>query len=162
MPHCTSCRECNTSKKPSTKAKAPLVKYHAGAPCERIHLDILGPFKPTKTGNQYILMLICQFTKWIEAYPLPNQRAESVARVTIDNFISRFGCPLQIHTDQGTNFTSNLFKAICDILGITKTRTTPYRPCSNGQVERYNRTILQTIRCHLREMCLSGMKISQF
>ena len=78
-------------------------------------------------------MLVCQFTKWIEAYPLPDQKAESVARVTIDNFISRFGCPLQIHTDQGVNFTSNLFQAFCDVLGIARTRTTPYRPAQMGK-----------------------------
>ena len=145
-----SCTECNTFKKPSKKAKAPLMSYHAGAPAERVHLDILGPFTPTKSGNRYILMLICQFTKWIEAYPLPDQTAESVARALIDNFISRFGCPLQIHTDQGANFTSCLFQAVCNILDIVKTRTTPYRPCSNGQIERYNRTLLGVMRCHLK------------
>ena len=145
-----SCKECNTNKKASRKAKAPLTKYHAGAPMERIHLDILRPFTPSKSGNKYILMLICQFTKWLEAYPLPHQRAESVARATVDNFITRFGCPTHIHTDQGTNFTSSLFQAICDILGIVKTRTTPYHPSSNGQIERYNRTIFQIIRCYIK------------
>ena len=83
--------------------------------------------------------------------PLADQTAESVARAVVDNFISRFGCPLQIHTHQGTNFTGSLFTAICTLLEIAKTRTTPYRPCSNGQVERYNRTLLQLIRCHLKE-----------
>lgn len=121
-----------------------------GAPAERIHIDILGPFTPSSSGNQYILMLVCQFTKWLEAYPLSDQTAETVAKAIIDNFISRFGCPLQIHTDQGRNFTSSLFQAVCDSLDITKTRTTPYRPCSIGQVERYNRTLLQVMRCHLK------------
>ncbi len=95
-------------------------------------------------------MLICQFTKWVEAYPLADQTAEVVAKATIDNFVSRFGCPLQIHTDQGSNFTCSLFTAVCDLLEIAKTKTTPYRPCSNGQIERYNRTLLQAMRCHLK------------
>ena len=146
-----SCPQCNRQKKPSRKAKASLGKFHAGAPIERIHLDILGPFTPSSSGNQYVLMLVDQFTKWIEAYPLRDQRTETMATVVIDNFISRFGCPTQIHTDQGRNFTSNLFHAICELLEITKTRTTPYRPCSNGQVERYNSTLLQIIRCYLNE-----------
>jgi hypothetical protein len=94
-------------------------------------------------------MVIDQFTKWLECYPLPDQTAESVARVFTDQFVSRLGCPLQIHTDQGANFESELFKAVCKILCVNKTRTTPYRPCSNGQVERMNRTLLQMIRCYL-------------
>ena len=93
-------------------------------------------------------MVICQFTKWLEAYP--DQRAEQVAKVVVDNFISRFGIPTMIHTDQGANTTSALFHGVCNLLEIVKTRTSPYHPCSNGQVERYNRTLLQLIRCHLK------------
>ena len=52
--------------------------------------------------------------------------------------------------DQGKNFDGKLFTSVCNLLQIVKTRTTPYRPRSNGQVERYNRTILQLIRCFLR------------
>ena len=95
-------------------------------------------------------MLVCQYTKWIEAYPLSNCRTETVADVIINNFISRFGCPAFIHSDQGSNFTSSLFLAICGLLEIAKTRETPYRPCSNGQVERYNRTLLAMMRCYLK------------
>ena len=45
---------------------------------------------------------------------------------------------------------SDLFRKLCQLLEISKTRTTPYRPCANGQIERYNRTILQAIRCYLK------------
>lgn len=57
--------------------------------------------------------------------------------------------PLEIHTDQGSNFQSQLFSDVCRLFRITKTRTTPYHPSSNGQVERLNRTILQMIRCYV-------------
>ena len=111
----------------------------------------------SSSGNKYILMLVCQFTKWIEAYPIQDQTTERVVSAVVNNFISRFGCPVQIHTDQGSNFTSALFQAVCGLLQVSKTRTTPYRPCSNSQVERYNRTLLQIIRCYLDEK--SGTKI---
>ena len=145
-----ACPRCSREKKASKAARGALGVYHAGAPMERLHIDILGPFPKSSKGNRYILMVICQFTKWLEAYPIADQTAEQVAKVVVDNFISRFGIPTMIHTDQGANFTSALFHSVCDLLEIVKTRTSPYRPCSNGQVERYNRTLLQLIRCHLK------------
>jgi hypothetical protein len=90
-----------------------------------------------------------QFTKWVEAVALPDQTAETVARAAVDHFFVRFGCPLEIVTDQGTNFTSQLFTELCQWLGITKKRTSAYHPSANGQVERMNKTIMQTIRCNL-------------
>ena len=65
------------------------------------------------------------------------------------SFFSRFGYPLTIFTDQGRNFESALFKAVCDLLKIHKTKTTAFRPSGNGQVERYNRTLMDAIRCYL-------------
>ena len=80
---------------------------------ERVHVDILGPFTPS---SQYVLMLVDQFTKWLECYLLPDQTAESVAKCVADGFISRFGCPLEIHTDQGKNFDGKLFLSVCELL----------------------------------------------
>jgi hypothetical protein len=145
-----TCGVCNRQKKPSVKPRAALGRYHAGAPMERIHIDMLGPLTQSYKGNFYVLLLVDQFTKWVEIHPLPEQSAEVVARTVVDQVFSRFGCPLQIHSDQGRNFDGNLFKAVCHLYRTAKTRTTPYRPCSNGQVERYNRLLLQMIRCFLR------------
>lgn len=147
-----SCKECNISKKPHLQPKAPLGQYHAGIPMERIHIDILGSFTESVRGNRYIVMMIDQFTKWLECYAIPNQGAEQVAMSLVEGFIARMGCPLQIHSDQGRNFMRDLFCKLCKVLEISKTRTTPYRPCANGQIERYNGTILQAIRCYLKNV----------
>ena len=149
--HVKSCKQCSRQKKASRHQRGGLGMFHAGYPLDRLHVDISGPFPESLSGNKYILMVICQFTKWLEAYPLADQTAETVAKAVVNNFISRFGIPEQLHTDQGRNFTSRVFEGICRLLEITKTRTTPYRPCSNGQIERYNRTLLQLIRCHLKQ-----------
>ncbi|XP_033731103.1 uncharacterized protein LOC117320667 [Pecten maximus] len=93
--------------------------------------------------------MIDQFSKWIECVALPNQSADLIAREFFSRFVVTFGCPLAIHTDQGRNFDGNLFREFCEILQITKTRTTPYHPSSNGQIERYNRVIAQIIRCYI-------------
>ncbi len=54
---------------------------------------------------------------------------------------SRFGVPLQLQSDQGRNFCSNIFTEMCHLLDIKKTQTTPYHPQSDGLVERFNRTL---------------------
>ena len=97
-------------------------------------MDILGPVTPSQSGNQYVLMVIDQFTKWVECYPLPHQTAELVAKTFLDQFIARLGSPSQIHMDQGSNFNSNLFRSLCDLMQVTKTCTTQNQPCSNGQL----------------------------
>lgn len=85
--------------------RAKLKQFHSGVPLERVHMDILGPLPITKNRNKYISMVIDQFTKWLECYPLPNQGAEAIAKIFVDNFIARFECPLEIHTDQGKIWT---------------------------------------------------------
>lgn len=102
-----------------------MTQFHAGVPMERVHLDILGPLPVTKNNNTYFLMMVDQFTKWVECIPLPTQSAEVTARAAINEFFSKFGYPLQIFTDQGTNFTIQLFNNFCEALEIHKTRTTP-------------------------------------
>jgi transposase InsO family protein len=146
-----SCRICSCSKKASIRPRAALGEFHDGFPMERVHMDILGPFITSALGNRYVLMIIDQFTKWVECYALPEQGAELVAKTYVERFVTTFGCSYFLHTDQGRNFESNLFKELCHLLEISKTRTTAYRPCSNGQIERINRTVLQCIRCYLQE-----------
>ena len=94
-------------------------------------------------------MMVDQFTKWVECIPLPTQTAEETAREAVDHFFSRFGFPFQVYSDQGRNFESKLFRELCKALQIHKARTTPYRPSSNGQVERYNRTLMDAVRCFI-------------
>ena len=146
-----SCQVCNRQKKPHKKPKAHHVSYHAGSPMERVHIDILGPLVETPRGNQYVFVVVDQFSKWVECYALSDQTAETVASTLVTEFFGRLGCPLELHIDQGRNFESRLFKQMCDMLQIAKTRTTPYRPSANGQVERMNRTILQILRCFIQD-----------
>ena len=82
---------------------------------------------------------------------MKDQQGETVAKIVVGEFIAKFGCPLEIHTDQGRNFEGVLFKEMCALLEINKTRTTSFRPSANGQVERLNYSIAQIICCFVGE-----------
>ena len=138
---CRACAVCCAKKGPQRRGNAPLQLFVTGAPMERVAVDIAGPLPVTRSGNRYICVTMDYFTKWPEAIAVPNQEAETIARALVDNFFSRFGVPVDLHSDQGRNFESKVFKACCDLLGIHKTRTTPLRPQSDGMVERFNRTL---------------------
>ena len=146
-----ACPDCGRSKRPKMNPRASLGVFHAGGPLERVHIDFLGPFPVSQKGNRYLLLAVDQFTKWVECFPLPDQTAERAARTLVNEFFCRLGCPQLLHSDQGPTFESALFQGLCSALSIVKTRTTPYHPSSNGQVERMNANILQMMRCFIRD-----------
>ncbi|KAK2919988.1 hypothetical protein Q8A73_002192 [Channa argus] len=137
--HC--CDDCTAQKGPTQRSRGPLQQYLVGAPMERVGMDILGPFPTTKAGNRYILVAMDYFTKWPEAYAVPDQTATTAAQRLVEDMFSRFGVPEELHSDQGRNFKSWLFAEVCQRLGVRKTRTTPLHPQSDGLVERFNRTL---------------------
>ena len=148
---CGECAVCASRKNPPKTRRAPLKKYQVGEPMERVAMDITGPWPVSQSGNRYTLVVSDYFTKWAEAYPIPDQEAKTVAEVFVNQFVARFGTPLLIHTDQGRNFESKLFKEMCNLLGVKKTRTTAFHPQSDGLVERLNRTIGTMIAAFVNE-----------
>ena len=136
---------CASRKSPSTKRRAPLQSDLTGCPLQRVAMDILGPLPLTDRGNKYVLVVGDYFTKWVEAYAMPNMEAGTVAELFVSRFVCQFGVPDVLHTDQGRNFESALLKEVCQLLGVVKTRTTPYHPQSDGLVQRFNRTLLNLL-----------------
>ncbi|CAI5685713.1 unnamed protein product [Oreochromis niloticus] len=93
------------------------------------------------SGNRYVLVAMDYFTKWPEAYAVPDQSATTTAERLVEEMFARFGVPAELHRDQGRNFESKVFGEICQRLGVEKTRTTPLHPQSDGLVERFNHTL---------------------
>ena len=125
---CRSCKVCNGRSGPSGKGKSSLQVHNVGIPFERIQMDVLGPLPTSFSGNRYLLVIVDCFTKWVEAFPLKNSRARTIAEVFVNQIISRHGVPVELHTDQGSNFESRIFQELTRLLGIKKTRTTPLHP----------------------------------
>ena len=65
--HVKSCAACSRNKTNNKKRKAEMVRYHAGSPMERVHIDTLGPFNISLKGNKYKLCMVDQFIKWLES-----------------------------------------------------------------------------------------------
>ena len=163
---CRTCAACASRKTPAPKNKAPLQSIVVGSPMQMVAVDILGPLPQTQSGNKYILVAGDYFTKWIEAYAIPNQEAITIAQKLLDEMFCRFSLPEKLHSDQGRQFESEIVKQLCRLLKIEKSRTTSYHPQSDGFVERFNRTLLNLLSTssgqhqsewdmNLRKVCLA-------
>lgn len=149
--YCRQCDACAARKPSYSQNKSPLGSCQVGGPMEKVAVDVLGPLPMTRQGNRFILVIVDTFTKWTEAVAIPNQETSTITRAFIDNFASKFGAPLQLHSDQGRNFEARMFQEMCDLLQIEKTRTTSLRPQANGVVERFNRTLTTMLSMYCRE-----------
>ena len=143
---CEVCQAAKHGKAPSTTGTRHL---YSGRPWQWVAIDLVGPMPLTPRGNRWILVLSDHFTRWAEALPIPDATTPSVASALHTEIFSRFGIPEQLHSDQGTQFESELMTELCSIWGLNKTHTTPYRPQGNGVVERNNRTIGDSLRALL-------------
>ena len=139
---CDRCQRC--SRRPGPK-RAPLQQNPVGSPMERVAFDILSFPDRTEDGNTCILVIADYFTKWTEAFALPNHTAARVADALVTEVFLRFGTPRFLHSDQAPEFMSELMTELCNLLEIDRTRTCPYRPQSDGLVERFNRTLIDML-----------------
>ena len=104
-------------------------------------MDLLGPLPKTAHGNRHVLVMTDRFTKLIRSIPLRTTTASVVANAFLDNFVYVYGAPLHVLTDNGTQFATKFFDAMCALLGVRHYQTT-YHPQTNGQNERFNRTLV--------------------
>ena len=147
---CKTCDICASRKPPYRKAKAPMKQFNVGYPLERCALDILGPL-PVSNNARYLLLVSCYFTKWLMVIPLESTDAKTVATKLIEKFISVFGVPATLHSDQGSMFESTVFQEVCKLLGIEKTRTSPGRPQSDGMIERACRSVQAMLSAYVSQ-----------
>lgn len=142
-----ACQDCQRSKvtrhvqSPLGTIELPTARF------EHIHIDLIGPLPPAD-NYRYCLTAVDRFTRWPEVYPLQTMKAEEVAEALLTCWISRFGCPNRISTDQGRQFESQLYNHLGKILGSKRCRTTSYHPSANGMIERTHRHIKAAIMCH--------------
>ena len=146
-----NCKSCQINKLTRKKSKMPMqITDTATYPFQKVYLDIVGPLPLTINGNKFILTFQDDLSKYSLAIPIPNSESETIAKKFVEYFISKFGITVTLVTDQGTNFTSNLFKDLCKLFKINKLQTSAYHPQSNGALERSHQTLKDYLRHYIK------------
>lgn len=138
-----NCGECVTRKTPCHRV-APLHHISSNGPMDLVCIDFLS-MEPDSAGISNVLVVTDHFTRYAQAFPSRNQKAQTVAKILVDKYFLHYGLPARIHSDQGRDFESQLIKELLKMMGIRKSRTTPYHPQGDPQPERFNRTLLSML-----------------
>ena len=153
--YCKTCHECQMAGKPNQPIKpAPLNPIPVNdEPFSRVIIDCVGPLPKTRSGNEYLLTVMCATTRYPEAFPLRKITSQNIVKV-LTKFFTQYGIPYAVQSDLGSNFTSNLFKQTMDELGVRQYHSTAYRPESQGALERFH----QTLKSMLTKYCEENHK----
>ena len=135
-----SCQKCNTCKNPPIPVTAPLQPLPPARTNERWAMDIVR-MPVTPRGHKYILTFTEYSTRYVEAFPLQNIQANTIARILVNEICFRFSPPQTLLSDLGSNFISEVVKETCKLLGIERIYTSPYHPQTDGLLEKFHSTL---------------------
>lgn len=116
-------------------------------PFHTVHIDHLGPFNKSGKGNRYLIVLVDAFTKYVLMKAVKSTKTKCVTKF-LEYVFSVYGIPTRLVDDRGTSFTSTAFQNFCKGKGVVQIKNAVATPRANGQVERYNRTILSSLAAY--------------
>ncbi|GES76605.1 putative integrase core domain protein [Rhizophagus clarus] len=138
-----SCDSCQRRGK--SKANQLLHPIAVHGPFYQVGIDFVGPLPITPNGNRYIIVAMDYMTKWPEARPVSRATAEETSQFIYENIICRHGCPAKLLSDRGTHFNNQMVEKLLEKFGIKHVFSTSYHPQTNGLVERFNRTLCESL-----------------
>ncbi len=149
---CQSCHACQlVGKLNQNSPLAPLKPIPAfSEPFSQVIIDCVGPLPKTKAGHQYLLTIMCASTRFPEAIPLKNIRANTIVK-HLTKFFTLVGLPKTVQSDQGSNFLAGIFQQVMHELGIKQNLSSAYHPQSQGALERFHQTLKNMIRTYCYE-----------
>lgn len=142
------CDDCQRFKHSKVHKEPLTVTTTASTAMQKVFLDLVGPIDNDLENNRYIFTLQCELTKFVEAYPIPNKEADTVARVFVNNFILRYGIPHEVVTDQGTEFLASIFQETCKLLRIKTLKSTAYHHQTLGALENSHKSLGTFLRIY--------------
>lgn len=140
---CRTCTRCIQRKTLPRKA-APLVHMQSDGPLDLVCMDFLS-IEADSSNTENVLVITDHYTRYAQAFPTKDQTAATVAKVLWEKYFVHYGLPKRMHSDQGRDFESRLIHELLSLLGVQKSRTTPYHPQGDPQPERFNRTLLDML-----------------
>ena len=140
-----TCDRCQRVKRDMSPRRGKLMPIECSYLWERIGIDIITDLPISYLGNKHLVVITDYFTKWVEAFPIPDIKARTIANILINHIICVHRAPGIITSDQGKQFTGKVMKHICRILDIKLKQTTAYHPQTDGLTERMNRTLKSMI-----------------
>ena len=146
-----TCNACAKSRVRLRKRTHPLRLFPAQRPLESLSIDILGPLTKKKKGHRFLLDIKDRFTKLTQVIPLRRIDAYTVALAFVEACICKYGRPKTLISDNSKQFAAKFFQGVCSLLGLSNIFTSIYHTQTNGQFERYNRTILAMLRDYINE-----------
>ena len=145
-----SCETCNTRKTPVRPTKAELQPLPPVMTSERWAMDIVKlPKTPRK--NSHLLTFTEYNTRYVEAFPIKDTSAKTIARVLVDEICFRYGAPQHLLSDLGANLISKVVSETCELLGISRLFTSPYRPQTDGLLEKFHGTMCKNLSMYVNE-----------
>ena len=135
--HCTICQ---ATKEKNGRLKASFSMIKSKFPFEMLCIDIAGPFSCTKNNNRYILGMIDHFSKYVVLIPLKTVDAKTISRCIFVHWLTKFGMPRTIMSDNGRYFDSEIMNELCITCGLSQKFPPPYHQQSNGLIERLFKT----------------------
>ena len=145
------CRQCIPCQKSKKHRNVKASTQHSEIPTKRfahVNIDLVIPLPPSN-GYTHLLTIVDRFTRWPEGIPLQNTSTLTISKPFIANWIARFGMPIDITSDRGPQFTSQLWIAFAELLGTKLHYTTAYHPQANGLVERFHRHSKTSLKARL-------------
>lgn len=141
--YCKTCERC-IKRKTLPQRAAPLFHIQSSGPMDLVSIDFLS-IEPDSRNICNVLVVTDHFTRYAQAFPTRDQKAITVAKTLWEKYFIHYGLPTRIHSDQGRDFDSQLVRELLTMLGVKKSRTSPYHPQGDPQPERFNRTLLNML-----------------
>src|ERR1700755_1523663 len=142
---CVTCDICQKFKISHQTEKPPTLKIETTFPFQLVAMDCVN-FPRTSRGNIGCLVAVDHFSKWVFMEPLKDKKSSTIAKIFEELFLpSMIWLPETVLTDNGSEFQLR-FPEVLVRYGIKHTTSSPYKPSSNGAVERVNRTIGELLR----------------